>query len=85
VAVEQLTTLGVRIPEEISIMGFDDFAGSRFSKVPLSTVRQDFDSLGSESAKLLLELIDGCAVGGKKIMLPTSLVIRESTAPLASP
>ncbi|WP_169081351.1 GntR family transcriptional regulator [Paenibacillus sp. PL91] len=84
-AVEQLTTLGVHIPEEISIMGFDDFAGSRFSKVPLSTVKQDFDSLGSESAKLLLDLIDGCAVGGKKIMLPTSLVIRESTAPLASP
>jgi len=83
-AVEQLTALGVRIPEEISIMGFDDFAGSRFSKVPLSTVRQDFDSLGNESAKLLLDLIDGNAVGSKKILLPTSLVIRESTAPLAS-
>lgn len=82
-AVEQLTTLGIRIPEEISVMGFDDFAGSKFSKVPLSTVRQDFDALGSESAKLLLDLIGGNAVGSKKIMLPTSLVIRESTAPLS--
>ncbi|RIX59652.1 GntR family transcriptional regulator [Paenibacillus nanensis] len=82
-AVEQLTALGVRIPEEISIMGFDDFAGSKFSKVPLTTVKQDFDALGSESAKLLLDLIDGNAVGSKKIMLPTSLVVRESTAPLS--
>ncbi|MBD2872060.1 GntR family transcriptional regulator [Paenibacillus arenilitoris] len=84
-AVERLTALGVRIPEEISVMGFDDFAGSKFSKVPLTTVRQDFDTLGSESAKLLLELINDNAVGSKKIMLPTSLVIRESTAPSASP
>lgn len=82
-AVDQLTSLGVRIPEEISIMGFDDFAGSKFSRVPLTTVKQDFGALGSESAKLLLDLIDGEAVGSKKIMLPTSLVVRESTAPIA--
>jgi len=82
--IEQLTALGVRIPEEISIVGFDDFAGSRFSKVPLSTVRQDFESLGNESAKLLLDLIDGNSVGSRKIMLPTSLVIRESTTPLVA-
>ncbi|RXZ80440.1 GntR family transcriptional regulator [Paenibacillaceae bacterium] len=79
-AVEELSALGIRIPEDISVMGFDDFAGSQFSKVPLSTVRQDFDAVGSESAKLLLELMNGSAVGSKKIMLPTSLVIRESTA-----
>lgn len=82
-AVDRLTALGIRIPEEISIMGFDDFAGSKFSKVPLSTVKQDFDSLGCESAKLLLDLIDGNAIGSKKIMLPTTLVVRESTAPRA--
>lgn len=83
-AVEQLTALGVRIPEDISVMGFDDFAGSKFSKVPLSTVKQDFDALGSESAKLLIDLMEGNAIGSKKIMLPTSLVIRESTAPIST-
>jgi len=80
-AIDQLTLHGIRIPEEVSVMGFDDFEGSLFAKVPLSTVRQEFETLGNESAKLLLEIVNGEARGNKKIMLPTSLVIRESTAP----
>lgn len=79
-AIEQLALNGIRIPEDVSVMGFDDFEGSLFARVPLSTVRQEFETLGHESAKLLLEIISGEARGNKKILLPTSLVIRESTA-----
>jgi GntR family transcriptional regulator of arabinose operon len=76
-ALEQLTLRGIRIPEQVSIMGFDDFESSKFAKVSLSTVKQHFDVLGYESAKLLFEISKG-SYGYKKMMLPTSLIIRET-------
>ncbi|MBO7743397.1 GntR family transcriptional regulator [Paenibacillus sp. MWE-103] len=76
--IERLTQEGIRIPEEISIMGFDDFESSKFAKVPLSTVRQNFEALGYEGARLLFELGGDAVRCHKKILLSTSLVIRES-------
>ncbi|SFD51805.1 GntR family transcriptional regulator, arabinose operon transcriptional repressor [Paenibacillus catalpae] len=79
---EQLTSRGIRIPEQISLMGFDDFESSKFAKVALSTVKQYFDVLGYESAKLLFEISEGNSYGNKKVMLPTSLVIRDTVSPV---
>ena len=79
--IEQLTARDIRIPEQVSIMGFDDFESSKFAKVALSTVKQYFDVLGYESAKLLLEITEGSSYGNKKVMLPTSLVIRDTIKP----
>ncbi|NQX44415.1 GntR family transcriptional regulator [Paenibacillus tritici] len=79
--IDQLTALDIRIPEQISLIGFDDFESSKFAKVALSTVKQYFDVLGYESAKLLFEITEGSSYGHKKVMLPTSLVIRETTKP----
>ncbi|MFC5648723.1 substrate-binding domain-containing protein [Paenibacillus solisilvae] len=76
---EQLTARGVKIPEQVSIMGFDDFESSKFAKVSLSTVKQHFDVLGYESAKLLFEINNASTYGYKKVLLSTSLIIREST------
>lgn len=78
-AIHQLSERGVRIPEELSVMGFDDFESSKYAKVPLSTVKQDFEELGYEGARLLLDIIHD-KEGSMKILLPTKLVIRESTA-----
>jgi len=83
-AIEQLTALGVKIPEEVSIMGFDDFETSKFAKVSLSTVKQYFDVLGHEAAALLLEVSRPHSYGYKKVFLPTSLVIRDTVAPPAA-
>lgn len=77
--IEQLTALGVRIPEQVSVMGFDDFESAKYAKVALSTVKQHFDILGYESAKLLMEISNASTYGYKKILLSTSLVIRDST------
>ncbi|MCM3259540.1 GntR family transcriptional regulator [Paenibacillus lautus] len=79
--IEQLTALDIRIPEQVSLMGFDDFESSKFAKVALSTVKQYFDVLGYESAKLLFEITEGSSYGNKKVMLPTSLVIRDTIKP----
>ena len=80
-ALDRLTALGIRIPEQLSLMGFDDFESSPFAKVPLSTVKQYFDVLGCESAKLLFEIGAGSSRGTTKILLPTSLVIRDTVKP----
>jgi GntR family transcriptional regulator, arabinose operon transcriptional repressor len=81
-ALEQLTSLGIRIPEQVSLMGFDDFESSKFAKVALSTVKQYFDTIGYESAKLLFEITEGTSYGNKKVMLPTSLVLRDTVKSL---
>ncbi|MBB6672960.1 GntR family transcriptional regulator [Cohnella nanjingensis] len=80
-ALDKLTAEGVRIPEQLSLMGFDDFESAKFAKVSLSTVKQHFDMLGYEAAKLLFEIRDSSSHGYKKILLPTDLVIRETVAP----
>jgi GntR family transcriptional regulator of arabinose operon len=77
-ALEQLTDRGVQIPEQVSLMGFDDFENSKFAKIALSTVKQYFDVLGYEGAKLLFEISEGSSFGTKKVILPTSLVIRDT-------
>ncbi|MFD0716315.1 substrate-binding domain-containing protein [Paenibacillus sp. GCM10027626] len=80
-ALERLTAEGIQIPEQLSLMGFDDFEGSKFAKVSLSTVQQHFDVLGFEAAKLLFEICEASSRGYKKIILPTDLVIRETVVP----
>ncbi|WP_309119300.1 GntR family transcriptional regulator [Paenibacillus sp.] len=79
---EQLAVRGIQIPEQLSLMGFDDFESSKFARVALSTVKQYFEVLGYESAKLLFEITVGSSYGNKKVMLPTSLVIRDTVKPL---
>lgn len=79
---EQLTALGIRIPDQVSLMGFDDFESSKFAKVALSTVKQYFDVIGYESAKLLFEMTEGSSYGNKKVLLPTTLVLRDTVKPL---
>jgi DNA-binding LacI/PurR family transcriptional regulator len=70
----------VRVPDDISVVGFDDLPDARHFLPPLTTVRQDFQALGTLSIELLLAAIAGEAPqhGGT---IPAPLVVRESTAP----
>jgi GntR family transcriptional regulator of arabinose operon len=79
--IDELTVRGIKIPEDVSVMGFDDFESSKFSKISLSTVKQYFDVLGYQAAELLLSVSRADSYGFKKIYLPTSLVIRDTVAP----
>ncbi|MEK3889905.1 GntR family transcriptional regulator [Bacillus sp. FSL K6-3431] len=78
--IDQLTKMGISIPQDISIIGFDDLESSKYAKISLSTVKQHFDILGYEAAKLLLDIHKNTQIEPKKVLLPTSLIIRESTA-----
>jgi DNA-binding LacI/PurR family transcriptional regulator len=70
---------GVRVPEDVSIVGFDDIEGSDYFLPPLTTVRQDFTALADASIEVLLG-----AIGGREVdrtPSPPTLVVRMSSAP----
>ncbi|MDR0436512.1 MAG: LacI family transcriptional regulator [Propionibacteriaceae bacterium] len=69
---------GVSVPRDISVVGFDDFPGVDQSIPPLTTVRQDFDALGSQCLEMLAASIEGEPVASG--LVPTRLMLRSSTA-----
>lgn len=77
---ECLQASGVRVPQEMSLAGFDDLAIAAGADPPLTTVRQPLREVGRAAADLLLaRILDGAPAGAARI-LPTELVVRASTA-----
>jgi LacI family transcriptional regulator len=74
---------GIRVPEDVSLVGFDDLPGSRYTTPPLTTVRQPLQEMGRRAARSILDLLRGRKprAGG---LLQVELVVRETTAPPAS-
>lgn len=70
---------GLRVPEDVSLVGFDDLPGSRFTTPPLTTVRQPLEEIGRRAARSLLDLLHGRAPPTDD-MPEVELVVRESTA-----
>jgi LacI family transcriptional regulator len=79
-AIEAARTLGLRVPEELSVVGFDDMLAAQWSAPPLTTVRQPFAEMGHIAMRRLLRLIAGEQLSSPRIELATQLVIRKSTA-----
>jgi DNA-binding LacI/PurR family transcriptional regulator len=75
--------LGVRCPEDLSIVGFDDLDFAEFTAPALTSVHQSGYQLGTTAARLLLERIDGSKQSPQKIVLPSELKIRHSVASLS--
>lgn len=73
-----LREAGLRIPEDVSVMGFDDAFHARHSWPPLTTVRQPIDMLGEEAARLLLRLLTQPVSGVLEAVVSTELVVRAS-------
>jgi DNA-binding LacI/PurR family transcriptional regulator len=74
-----LDSAGVRVPEDVSIVGFDDIPESRFFSPPLTTVRQDFAGLGERLTALLDTLLEGGTPVDPPAQRP-ELLVRSSTA-----
>jgi DNA-binding LacI/PurR family transcriptional regulator len=68
------------VPEEVSVVGFDDTPESAFFSPPLTTVRQDFTEVGRRCVDQLVAAIAGETVAGHVNVAP-ELVVRRSTAP----
>ncbi|HLL69467.1 MAG TPA: LacI family DNA-binding transcriptional regulator [Micromonosporaceae bacterium] len=72
---------GLRIPRDLSVVGFDDLAFVRWIGPPLTTVRQPLLQMGAKAAELVMDLAVGRVPEHDRIELPTTLVVRGSTAP----
>jgi DNA-binding LacI/PurR family transcriptional regulator len=71
---------GRRVPEDVSVVGFDDTPESGYFLPPLTTIRQDFGEVGRCGVQLLLSLTDGTPVD-RHVVVPAELVVRASTGP----
>ena len=69
---------GLRIPEDLSVVGFDDLPFARVFDPPLTTVAIDPEALGAGAFEVLLDLIEGRPAASR--VLPVELVVRDSTA-----
>jgi DNA-binding LacI/PurR family transcriptional regulator len=79
-AMRVCTARGLRVPEDIAIVGFDDIAAAAHASPSLSTIAVDKEALGRRGVELLLEE----APGATEISLPVRLVVRGSTKPAAT-
>ena len=69
----------VRVPDDISITGSDDLPMSEFVMTPLTTVRVDRQAIGRNAVKMLLRRMAEPELPQQRLLLPSKLVVREST------
>jgi LacI family transcriptional regulator len=75
---------GVRVPEDISVVGFDDAQLAALMHPPLTTIRQDKIGLGLAAAEALVRMVDHPDTSPQVRALPVELVVRGTTAPTGS-
>jgi LacI family transcriptional regulator len=71
---------GLRVPQDLSVVGFDDLPVTRWVSPPLTTVRQPLSEMGRAAAQMLGDLITGVPLRTTRVELSTELIVRESTA-----
>jgi LacI family transcriptional regulator len=80
-AIRALMNHGLRVPEDVSVVGFDDIQGAAFHNPSLTTIRQPLHEMGGVAARILLQRIRGQATFPDVVPIHPELVIRESTCP----
>ena len=78
-----LRRAGRHVPEDVSVVGFDDLPETRWSAPPLTTVRQPLAEMGKLAARTVLRQARGEEIDSPRVELATELVVRSSTAPPA--
>lgn len=79
---QSLKQAGLRIPQDISVAGFDDISFSEYSDPPLTTISQPAEEFGRTAVSLLIDVLQGRITKAAKVILPFELVIRTSTGPV---
>jgi len=83
-AIRVLTDEGLRVPDDVSVVGFDDIDIANYMNPRLTTICQPLDEIGAKTALTLHQQITGSYTGETEQILPYKLVIRESTQALKS-
>lgn len=71
----------IRVPEDVSIVGFDDIQGAAYHNPSLTTIRQPLHNMGTTSARILLQRLRGLKDYPEQVAVVPELIIRESTLP----
>ncbi|KIH99470.1 LacI family transcriptional regulator [Streptomonospora alba] len=79
---EALRRRGLRVPADVSVIGFDDLPEARWASPPLTTVRQPLAEMGRLAVHTVHRLVRGEAIESPRVELATELVVRDSTAPV---
>ncbi|HEY7595564.1 MAG TPA: LacI family DNA-binding transcriptional regulator [Actinophytocola sp.] len=82
--IETARTRGLRVPEDLSVVGFDDTLLARMASPPLTTVRQPLREMGGVALRTALRLAAGEKVASHHVELATELVVRGSTLPVGT-
>jgi len=77
-AIRAIQEAGLRIPEDIALVGFDDIPLGGLTKIKLTTVRQPIEQFGVKAVDLLIDLIEKGNKPARRMFLDTELVVRES-------
>ena len=78
---EAVRQRGLRVPDDVSVVGFDDLPEARWASPPLTTVRQPLAEMGRTAVSLLSRLLERQSFETLHVELATRLVVRDSTAP----
>lgn len=83
-ALDAIAGRGLRCPEDVSIVGYNDIPMSRYVSSPLTTIELPSEELGRTAARMALELIQDPGVRGRLEVLPATLIARRSTGPVGA-
>ncbi len=75
-----LTERGLRVPDDVSVVGFDDVPEAGFFRPPLTTVRQDFGEVGRQALSTLVDRMVGVIPAGPRVQVAPELIVRASAA-----
>lgn len=80
---EAIRECNLRIPEDVSVIGFDDIPEASRVHPPLTTIQQPLEEMGRLATRMLLELLRDPGIGSRRVELPTKLIVRQSCQPPA--
>jgi DNA-binding LacI/PurR family transcriptional regulator len=82
-AMRAIAEAGLRVPDDVSVVGLDDIEVAAYQTPPLTTVRQNCDKLATLGVQLLCDILAGKELAQTQITIEPTLVIRRSTTRLA--
>nr|WP_285817590.1 substrate-binding domain-containing protein [Echinimonas agarilytica] len=79
-AIKGISDRGLKVPEDISVTGFDDMDVSSYCRPPLTSVAQPAEQIGERSAEMIIRMLRQSDTDGHEYVMPHRLIIRQSTA-----
>jgi len=77
--IEECLARGVRIPDDLALVGYADLDMCSIAKIELTSIRQPRRMIGQTAAELMIDLINGKQIDNPRVVLPVELIVREST------